>query len=192
MSHLEDGDLRDLISELSQENSKPITPSLLSGLRNPVTPLPPSLRASDECRVDDLDTCPSFPQVHTPIQRTGQQQRELRNRVSGKGEPFEASTEPIPVLKQKPRHTRCMNDKDLSARNFLACAIMDYWHAQKELPGCLYVSSKLQQGLREDKDIEEITESFAVFGPFPTILVLFFNKIPENTVICSNEQYFNI
>lgn len=109
MSHLEDGESRDLIGELSQENSKPITPPLLSGLRNPVTPLPPSLRASDlsaafssECRVDDLDTCPSFPQVHAPIQRTGQQQRELRNRVSGKGEPFEASTEPIPVLKQEP------------------------------------------------------------------------------------------
>lgn len=85
-----------------------------------------------------------------------------------------------------------MNDKNLSARNFLACAIIDYWHVQKELPGCLYVSSKLLQGLREDKDIEENTESIAVFGPFPTILVLFFNQIPENTVICSSEQYFNI
>jgi len=136
------------------------------------------------------------------VTRTEQQQRQLRDRVSGpelfSGEdtsfpltgPITAVAEATPAMPRSKSMTY-INNGDLAPIELLTCAIMSYRRKYKAIPSGIYVSIRLSAGIQIDLRDYYDEESFDGTIPFlvrqgmiQRISIFFARTLSKDRVIC--------
>ena len=130
MSRPEYGDL-DMSHSMLKEN-------------DPVTPLPVGKSCSIIAPSLSLKQRDLKDETVPLIRRSRQQQREFESRVSGR-EPNTDSMQIVSLL--------YVNSKQLSSIELIHCAILNYIRVRGEVPGCLCLSSELQNDVRKDIEL---------------------------------------
>jgi hypothetical protein len=175
-----------------------VAASSLSESYNPTTPIP-----------DGPDTSPSITGIRFPLQRTLQEQRQVLDRASKAGEPFEpstefeSSTEPVSAVvftklsftRQttkkggKALYVQYTNEMNPTLSIPIGSAICEYARFYKEPPTRFYLSTELVG--RSIKDVEERVDNIKVLRGFPYVVVYFSNQIPVDIMVCTNWCYFS-
>jgi hypothetical protein len=169
MNQLKFGDLG--VSQGTVEGGGPVTPL---PVYESLSIIPPSLSLKQR---DPEDRSASL------IRRSALQQRQFEDRISG-SEPETDSSWAIGLV--------YMNENQLPSMELLHCAILQYIRVRGEAPRCLYVSSELQNDVRQDM---EVVYSEAFNGAIPwrvvqSIPIHFSSNLSRDRVMGYTKDFF--